>query len=118
MNAEPHILRCLLCGMVHCELIVLLLLRHYPSFQVPLRYQLLFMGSRSLIKDPLQGSLGTLPLFRRNVEKERFDRAITWLKKNIDHLLSARGIGYDNTKDMLFNMHQLFVCELCPKLAL
>lgn len=86
--------------------------------EVPMRYQILFLGSRSMIRDPLQGSAGTLPLFRRNVEKERFDRAIVWLKKDIEQLLLSRGYTYEPHKDILYNLHQLFQCEMCPKLAL
>jgi hypothetical protein len=71
-----------------------------------------------MIRDPLQGSAGTLPLFRRNVEKERFDRAVSWLRKDIEQLLSSRGVNYESNKDILCNLHQLFQCEMCPKLAL
>ena len=42
--------------------------------QIPLRYQLLFMASRSFIRDPVIGNGTTLPLFRRGTERERFDR--------------------------------------------
>ena len=42
--------------------------------QIPLRYQLLFMASRSFIRDPVVGNGTTLPLFRRGTERERFDR--------------------------------------------
>lgn len=88
--------------------------------EVPLRYQMLFMGSRSFIRDPVLGSTsGTLPLFRRNVEKERFDRAVSWLRRDIEQLLQTRGVLYDHTKEsnILYNLHQLFFCEMCPKLA-
>jgi hypothetical protein len=71
-----------------------------------------------MIRDPVQGSAGTLPLFRRNVEKERFERAIVWLKRDVEQLLLTRALYYDPAKDVLQNLQQLFQCELCPKLAI
>ena len=89
--------------------------------EVPLRYQMLFMGSRSFIRDPVLGATGgTLPLFRRNVEKERFDRAVAWLRRDVEQLLQTRGVLYEHGRDsnILYNLHQLFFCEMCPRLAL
>jgi hypothetical protein len=57
-------------------------------------------------------------LFRRGVERERFDRAIILLHKNIDQLLQSRGISYDSRKSLLYNVHQLFDCQMCPKISL
>lgn len=86
--------------------------------EVPLRYQLLYMGSRSFIRDPVLGnSGGTYPLFKRNVEKDRFDRGVQWLKRDVEQLLLTRGVHYDAGRDILHNLHQLFYCEMCPKLA-
>ncbi len=70
-----------------------------------------------MIRDPVQGSAGTLPLFRRNVEKERFERAILWLRRDVEQLLLVRGVYYDHNKDLLQNVQQLFQCEICPKLS-
>jgi hypothetical protein len=61
---------------------------------IPLRYQLLFMASRSFIHDPVVSNGMTLPLFRRNVEKERFERAALWLRRAVEQLLLARGVGF------------------------
>ena len=47
---------------------------YYSREQIPLRYQLLFMASRSFIRDPVVGNGTTLPLFRRGTERDRFDR--------------------------------------------
>lgn len=60
---------------------------------------------------------GTIPLYRRNVEKERFERALLWLRKDVEQLLLSRGIPFDPALDVLANLHQLFACELCPRLA-
>jgi hypothetical protein len=86
--------------------------------QIPLRYQLLFMGSRSFIRDPVVGNGTTLPLFRRNVEKDRYDRAVSWLKRAAEQLLQHRGVGYEYNQSLLCNIQALFQCEMCPKLAI
>jgi hypothetical protein len=98
---------------------------------VPLRYQLLYFASRSLIKDPVVapnnyaggsggGSAGAgvqngviLPLYRAGVDKQRFDFAIQWLKIDIEQLLQSRGIVYNPRLGILFNIQQLFSCETC-----
>lgn len=84
---------------------------------IPLRYQLLYYSSRSLIRDPIHGLNQAYPLFRKNTERERFDRAIVWLKKDVEQVLLTRGLVFDPTKDILYNLSQLFSCELCPALA-
>lgn len=87
--------------------------------EVPLRYQLLFMGSRSLVRDAvLVGQDNTFPLFRKSIEKERFERAVLWLRGDVEQLLSARGMAYDSGRPLLGNLALLFDCALCPKLAI
>lgn len=76
------------------------------------------MGSRSFIRDPAVGNGTTLPLFRRNVEKDRFDRAVAWLKRAAEQLLMSRGAGYEANQCLLANIQMLFQCEMCPKLAI
>jgi len=71
-----------------------------------LRYQLLYMGSRSLIRD--FGSNTTLPLFRRNMEKERFERAILWLKADIEQILTYLGFYIDRNKSLPYQLRMLF----------
>lgn len=87
--------------------------------EVPLRYQLLFMGSRSLVRDPvLAGQDNTFPLFKKNIEKDRFERAVSWLRGNVEQLLCSRGLVYDPSKPLLHNLSTVFVCDACMKLAL
>lgn len=97
--------------------VVHLLLLASKYLEIPLRYQLFFYASRSMIRDPVSGSGQALPLFRRGTEKERFDRALAWLKKDIEQLILTRGISYDANRDILYNLNQLFACELCSSLA-
>ena len=80
-----------------------------------------------MIRDPVSGGLPSsavtsggglvLPLYRKNVDRDRFDRALIWLQRDIEQLLACRGVGYDIKKDMLCNLQQLFICEMCPRLA-
>eukprot|EP00597_Dinobryon_sp_UTEXLB2267_P003444 CAMPEP_0170067822 /NCGR_PEP_ID=MMETSP0019_2-20121128/7014_1 /TAXON_ID=98059 /ORGANISM="Dinobryon sp., Strain UTEXLB2267" /LENGTH=377 /DNA_ID=CAMNT_0010275285 /DNA_START=539 /DNA_END=1672 /DNA_ORIENTATION=- len=87
---------------------------------VPLRYQIIFMGSRSMIRDIVSSNSAhsTLPLHRRNVERDRFERALLWLRRDVEQLLSSRGVQFDPAMDLLANLHQLFVCEMCPRIAM
>jgi len=84
--------------------------------EIPLRYQLLFFASRSMIRDPVQKDPKeqNLPLYRKDVEPERFRRAFNWLTRDIEQLLAARGIVYTKTKDILFNLSQLFKYTMDP----
>eukprot|EP01032_Pedospumella_encystans_P008984 gene8984-10606_t len=86
--------------------------------EIPLRYQLLFMASRSFIRDPVVANGTTLPLFRRGTERERFDRAVLWLKRAVEQLLQSRGVTYEPNQHILSNIHALFSCEMCPKIAI
>jgi len=96
--------------------LVHLLLLASKYLEVPLRYQLLFFASRSMIRDPIQNNGMALPLYRRGIERERFDCAIKWLQRNIEQLLQTRGIAYDGKRSMLYNLQLLFECEMCPTL--
>ena len=64
------------------------------------------------------GANSTFPLSRRGVEKERFERALVWLRKDVEQLLLSRGIPFEPSIDPLANLQQLFICEMCPRLAI
>lgn len=67
-----------------------------------------------MIRDCVVGRGGALPLFKRGVERDRFDRAIMWLQKDIEQLMMIRtGNPYDKKKSMLANLKQIFSCEDC-----
>ncbi|EWM23311.1 uv radiation resistance-associated protein [Nannochloropsis gaditana] len=68
---------------------VLVMLSKY--LEVPLRYALEPRASRSLIRDATVG-YPVFPLYRRGVERERFEWAIYLLRKDIQGLLHARGV--------------------------
>jgi len=96
---------------------VVLLLSKYQ--QISLRYQLLYYSSRSMVRDPTaSGSTNqNLPLYRTNTEPERFRKAVLWLAKDIEQILMIKGQTYDRRKDMLFNLHQIFLSEMIPQFS-
>ena len=85
--------------------------------QIDLRYEVYYNSSRSMIKDSLMGKHVAAPLFKRGVERDKFDKALTWLARDIDQLMTIRGLQYDRTKCMLANLNTLFVHEINPKLT-
>mmetsp|Transcript_17075 Transcript_17075/g.28515 ORF Transcript_17075/g.28515 Transcript_17075/m.28515 type:complete len:512 (-) Transcript_17075:159-1694(-) len=96
--------------------IVHILLLTSKYLQVSLRYDVIYSSSRSMIRDAVLGRGSTLPLFKRGVERERFDRALIWLQKNIEQLMDSMGYKYSRKFSMLYNLSHLFDCEICPKL--
>jgi len=96
---------------------VVLLLSKYQ--QISLRYQLLYYSSRSMVRDPTAaGSTNqNLPLYRTNTEPERFRKAVLWLAKDIEQILMFKGQTYDRRKDLLFNLHQVFLSEMIPQFS-
>ncbi len=94
---------------------VVVLLSKYQS--INLRYQLLYYSSRSMVRDPTANGTSNqnLPLYKSSsVEPERFARAVMWLSKDIEQILLIRGLEYQRSKDILFNLHQVFKNELIP----
>jgi UV radiation resistance-associated gene protein len=86
--------------------------------QIPLRYEVIYNSSRSMIRDVVVGRGGALPLFKRGVERDRFDRAIMWLQKDIEQLMMIRtGAAYDKKRSMLANLKEVFACEDCLKMV-
>ena len=49
-----------------------------------------------------------LPLYKKGVEKILFDRAILWLKRNVQQILMAVGVEYEVNKNILFNIDKIF----------
>lgn len=76
------------------------------------------MGSRSLVRDPLVlSNTMTFPLFRKNTEKDRFDRAVSWLRADAEQLLLVAGLPFDPSKCLLGNLVMLTYCDECAHLA-
>ena len=83
---------------------LLLLLSKYLA--VPLRYQLLYFSSRSMIKDAVSGH--SMPLYRKDIDIERFKKAFVWLQRNVEQLLDAKGLVFDKKRHVLGEVNRLF----------
>lgn len=51
-----------------------------------------------------------LPLYKKNVEKGRFERAVIWLGRDIQQILSYMGIEYEPKRNVLYNLNKIFLC--------
>jgi len=93
---------------------VVLLLSKY--LEIPLRWQVLFFASRSIIRDPAQKDPKdqNLPLYRKDVEPERFRRAVLLLTKDVEQLMQRRDIPFESNKGILHNLYKLFRREMDP----
>mmetsp|Transcript_5628 Transcript_5628/g.8644 ORF Transcript_5628/g.8644 Transcript_5628/m.8644 type:complete len:97 (+) Transcript_5628:523-813(+) len=72
---------------------------------VPLRYRLICNSSRSAVQDDVRG---VFPLFKERVEREQLDRGVLLLGRNIDCLLSTRGLEVDSKAHLLARTVRLF----------
>mmetsp|Transcript_9147 Transcript_9147/g.13789 ORF Transcript_9147/g.13789 Transcript_9147/m.13789 type:complete len:478 (-) Transcript_9147:153-1586(-) len=97
--------------------IVHLLLLASKYLQVPLRYEVIYQSSRSMIRDTVTGRGLAYPLFKRGVERDKFDRALMWLQKDVEQIMALRSFTYDRKKSILGNLKHLFSCEMCRKLS-
>ena len=89
-------------------------------YEFPLRYQILYYASRSMIRDciaiPAIVSFSkspfingvVLPLYHQGVEKDRFDHGIIWLKCNIQQIMTNHHIPYYEHETILANMYRYF----------
>ena len=82
-----------------------------------LRYSPLVQGSRSMMCDSANNntSTGILPLFRRGAEKDKFDRAVMWLERDVQQILKSSGATYSSKAGMLENLHSFFRNEIFPR---
>lgn len=83
--------------------------------QVPLRYSIEYRSSRSQIRDA-SIEQAIFPLYRKGVERERFEWAISLLKKDIQQLIFARGLKVNPEAHMLQSLQALLLAESSPKL--
>lgn len=71
---------------------------------IPLRYRLVCNASRSAVQD---GDT-IYPLFRANIERPQFDRAVILLERNIECMLKVRGVQYLPRTHLLAKLDRLF----------
>eukprot|EP01132_Coremiostelium_polycephalum_P001978 gene1978-2435_t len=75
---------------------------------LPLRYPMTPMASRSFIKDEISHhSSSKFPLYSKGVEKRIFDYAVFLLNKNLEQLLNSQGLGMFHLKETLPNVQIL-----------
>ena len=79
---------------------------------------MVFCGSRSTIGDDSVHHNGystgpfILPLYKKGIEKERFDRAVLWLKRDVQQILIFVGLEYDTRENILCNVDRIFLAYL------
>jgi len=81
---------------------------------VSLRYQLKFHASRSLVCDAVlsaDGGVLIYPLFRRDVERRRFEQALQLLEADVQQLMWSRGFVYRPWMPLLSHLHTLVDVE-------
>lgn len=76
------------------------------------RYHVVHFSSRSFIKDMVQGIGGEYPLYRKGVDKERFERAIVLLNRNVQQILAARNVVMDDRIPILARLKALVDGEI------
>ncbi len=74
--------------------------------QVPLRYPLQPVSSRSLVRDPVSiiGGSRSFPLYTHGMPPNRFHWAVYLLNKNIEQLFNALQLNLDDLRITLFNI--------------
>ncbi|KAI9308509.1 UV radiation resistance protein and autophagy-related subunit 14-domain-containing protein [Cunninghamella echinulata] len=74
---------------------------------IPLRYPIDPMGSRSLIHDPVSLINGSrvFPLYGKGVDKYRFEFGVFLLNKNIEQMMNAYGLIVMDLRHTLPNIH-------------
>ncbi|KAF1334454.1 Uv radiation resistance-associated protein, partial [Globisporangium splendens] len=60
--------------------------------QVNLRYRVMPYSSRSYLKDEINDPHGEYPLYKKGSDRERYEKAIYFLRKNVEQLLFSRGL--------------------------
>ncbi|TDH67610.1 hypothetical protein CCR75_000088 [Bremia lactucae] len=85
--------------------------------QVNLRYRVVPYSSRSYLKDEINDPIGEYPLYKRGVEKERHEKAIRFLRKDVEQLLFARSLDPTLEAPILARLKELADAE-CAWLAI
>ncbi|KLO20404.1 hypothetical protein SCHPADRAFT_991779 [Schizopora paradoxa] len=76
-----------------------------------LTYPITFVGSRSLIKDPISAMVGPrmFPLYSKGVDTYRFEYAVFLLNKNIELLMADRDLRALDMRQTLPNLKNLLL---------
>jgi hypothetical protein len=79
---------------------------------VPLRYPMKLVGSRSMISDPISAEhreSPNFPLYSRGVDRNRFEYGVFLLNRNVEQLLHAQGLQSITLRHTLPNINKLMV---------
>ncbi|ETI45519.1 hypothetical protein, variant 1 [Phytophthora nicotianae CJ01A1] len=82
--------------------------------QVNLRYRVVPYSSRSFLKDEINDPQGEYPLYRRGVERERHEKAIRFLRKDVEQVHSVDYVCCavmisDVVNDCSFCLHEAWI---------
>jgi len=76
--------------------------------EVPLRYPMIPMCSRSVIRDDISQQVSPkFPLYSRGVDRTRFEYAVFLLNKNLEQLLNSQGLDVITLRHTLPNLQIL-----------
>lgn len=76
--------------------------------EVPLRYNMIPMCSRSVIRDDISQQISPkFPLYSRGVDRTRFEYAVFLLNKNVEQLLNSLGMDCLTLRQTLPNLQAL-----------
>ncbi|DAZ99683.1 TPA: hypothetical protein N0F65_001920 [Lagenidium giganteum] len=78
---------------------------------VSLRYKVVPFSSRSFLKDEINDPQGDYPLYRKGAEKERYEKAILYLRKDVEQLLFSRGLDPTQGSPILARLKALSDAE-------
>ncbi|KAG0347943.1 hypothetical protein BG004_006506 [Podila humilis] len=83
------------------------MLAHYLN--VPLRYPLTPMGSRSFVVDPVSLLVGPreFPLFGKGQDRHRFEYGVFLLNKDVEQLMNSQGLQFMDLRQTLPNLRYL-----------
>jgi hypothetical protein len=79
--------------------------------QVNIRYRIIPFSSRSFLKDEMNDPNGEYPLYKKGAERERYEKAILFLRKNVEQLLFARGLDPTQGTPILARLKALIDAE-------
>ncbi|ETW06598.1 hypothetical protein, variant [Aphanomyces invadans] len=79
---------------------------------VNLRYAIVHLSSRSYMRDDVNDPTGEYPLYKRGVDKDRFDKAFLFLRKDVEQMLLARGLELVQNAQLLMRLTTLVESEL------
>ena len=100
---------------------LLVLLAKY--LEIPLRYPLAYASSRSLIREPVLTASthtmnpnlsATFPLYRKGAEREKFEKGLVLLHKNVEQIANLVGVEFNTKKCILYNLNSIFINKMCP----